>query len=357
MPFAMRAAVYYRNSDIRIEERPVPEIGPGELLVKTIACGLCSGEAMEWYHAPRAPKVMGHEPAGIVVAVGPGVTRFREGDRVFVNHHVGRLQSPEALRGHFTRDPAYARTNLDPGAMCEYFRAPAANVENDAHVLPANVSDEEAAIVEPWACVVGGLKVAGIQPGDTVAVVGAGFMGQGFVHMAPLMGAATIFALDFSDWRLEKACEMGATHVINPRIEPALEKMKDLNRGRGADAVIVTVPNVRALEMAYGLVATGGTLHLNAPPPATERWSIDPEHLYFNEITITTKYSADHRDTAQLLHWLAAGRVRPRPAITHRFPLEGVRTAMDLLLKADRSLKSIIYPHGVPAFAGSAPRE
>ena len=316
--------------------------------MRTVACGLCSGEAMEWYHVRRAPKVMGHEPAGVVVQVGEGVTRFKEGDRVFVNHHVGQLQSPEALRGHFTRDPFYAATHLDPGAMCQFFRAPAANVERDTHLLPESVSFEEAAAIEPWACVVGGLKVAGIQAGDTVAVVGAGFMGQGFVHMAPLFGAATVVALDHSDWRLERARALGATHTINPRSEDAPARLRELNGGRLADAVVVTVPNVRALESAYALVGVGGTLHLNAPPPSSERWSLDPEHLYFNETTITAKYSADHHDTAQLLRWMAAGRVRPGLAITHRFPLEGAQEAMDLLLKADRSLKSVIYPNGMP---------
>ena len=331
----------------------MPTIGPGELLVQTVACGLCSGEAMEWYHLRRAPKVMGHEPSGIVVAVGAGVSRFKEGDRVFVNHHVGRLQSPEALRGHFTRDPYYSETNLDPGAMCEYFRAPAANVEADTHLLPASISFEEAAVIEPWACVVGGLKVSGIRPGDTVAVVGAGFMGQGFVHMAPLVGAGTVIALDYSDWRLEKAREMGATQVINPKVEDASRKLRDSNGGRLADVVVVTVPNVRALDAAYALVGTGGTLHVNAPPASSERWSLNPEHLYFNEITITTKYSADHHDTDQLLRWMAAGRVRPSPAITHRFPLDGVQDAMALLVKADRSLKSIVYPNGLPEAHGA----
>ena len=352
MPRTMKAAVYYRNADIRVEERPVPRIGPGELLVKVVTCGLCSGEAMEWYHVPRAPKVMGHEAGGVVAEVGAGVTRFKEGDRVFVNHHVGRMQSPEALRGHFTRDPYYSKSHLDPGAMCEYYRAPKENVEADAHRLPDRISFEDAAVIEPWACVLGGLKVAGIKPGDTVAVLGAGFMGQGFVHMAPLFGAGRVIALDFSDWRLKKALELGADEIINPRTEKAKEKLFDLNQGRGADAVVVTVPSVTALEAAYELVGTGGTLHLNAPPPGTERWSLNPEHLYFSEITITTKYSADHRDTAQLISFLSSGKVRPGPAITHRFPLEGAQEAMNLLVKAGESLKSIIYPGGLPAEEG-----
>lgn len=345
----MKAAVYYNNRDIRIEERPIPEIGPDDILVKTVACGLCAGEALEWYHIHRAPKVMGHEPAGVVVQAGKNVTRFKEGDRVFVNHHVGRIQSPLALRGRFTLDPFYKQTNLDPGAMCEYFRAPGVNIETDAHLIPPHISFEEATILEPWGCVTGGLKVAGIKPGDTVAVVGSGFMGLGFIHLAPLFGAGTIFALDFSEWRLEKARELGATFTINPKEENAVEKLFDLTGGRGADTVIVTVPQTQAWELAYSLTGAGGTLHLAAPPPGNQNWTINPEKLYFSEITLTSKYSADHHDTYQVLRWLEAGRIKPRLALTHRFRLEDIRQAFDLLLAADKSLKSVIFPHGFDA--------
>lgn len=342
----MQAAVYYNNSDIRIEERAIPKVGPGDMLVKTVACGLCGGEAMEWYHAPRAPKVMGHEPAGIVIEVGKDVTKFKEGDRVFVNHHVGRIQSHLSLRGHFTRDPFYNKTELHPGAMCEYFLAPAINLETDTHIIPDHVSFEAATVMEPWGCVVGGLKVCGIQPGDTVAVVGNGFMGMGFIHMAALFGAGKIIALDFSDWRLAKAKELGADITINPKNEDAVEKLFDLTNGYGADTVIVTVPNTKAWEQAYALVGTGGTLHFGAPPPGDQNWTINPEKLYFSEVTFTSKYSADHHDTYQVLRWLDSGRIEPGLAITHRFPLDGIGKAFKLLVTADKSLKSIIYPNG-----------
>jgi L-iditol 2-dehydrogenase len=343
-----QAAIYYNNHDIRLEEVPVPEIGPGELLVKTIACGLCGGEALEWYHVRTAPKVMGHEPAGVIVAVGEGVQGFREGDRVFVNHHVACMVCHECQRGHYTLCETYRRTKIDPGAMCGYFRVPSANVTKDTLILPDSVSFEDATVCEPWGCVVGGLKATGIQLGDTVAVVGAGFMGAGFMHIAPLFGAAKIFALDLSDWRLQKSLEYGANFTINPNTEHPQDKLRDLNHGRLADAAIVTVPSVKAWELGLQLVGKGGSLHFGAPPPAEQAWTINPEKLYFSEARLSSKYSADHTDTRQVLSWIEARRVRPQLAITHRFALDGIRQAFDLLLQAGESLKSIIYPHGLP---------
>jgi L-iditol 2-dehydrogenase len=219
-------------------------------------------------------------------------------------------------------------------------------VETDTHILPDHVTFEDATVAEPWGCVVGGLKVSGIQPGDTVAVVGGGFMGQGFIHMAPLFGAGDVFGLDFSDYRLEKALEMGATHTINPKKENPVEKLKDLNHGRGADAVIVTVPNIAALNMALDLVGVGGTLHINAPASGKDMWQINPERLYFDEIVISNKYSADHRDINQVLSWLSSGRITPSKVITHRFLLDDTLEAMRLMVLADRSIKSVIYPNG-----------
>jgi L-iditol 2-dehydrogenase len=348
LPLTQPAAVYYNNQDIRIEEVVVPKIGPGELLVKTIACGLCGGEALEWYHIRTAPKVMGHEPTGIVVAVGAGVQGFKEGDRVFVNHHVACMSCHECLRGHYTLCAHYRKTRIDPGAMCRYFRVPADNVKHDTLLLPDVVSFEDATVCEPWGCVVGGLKATGIQPGDTVAVIGAGFMGAGFIHLAPLFGAGSIIALDFSDWRLNKSLEYGANYTINPNHENAVEKLRDLNHGRLADAVIVTAPSVKAWELGWQLTGKGASLHFGAPPPGEQIWTIQPEKLYFSETRFSSKYSADHTDTRQVLIWIESRRIKPQLVITHRFDLLGIHQAFDLLLEANVSLKSIIYPHGLP---------
>ncbi|MEO9781991.1 MAG: zinc-binding dehydrogenase [Sedimentitalea sp.] len=341
----MTTAVQYAIDDIRIEERPVPEIGPGELLLKTLACGLCGGETMAWYKTE--PKVLGHEPVGEVVEIGAGVTDYKIGDRLFVNHHVGRVNSHLSRRGHFTRDPFYKSMKLDPGGVCDYYRVTAQHLAMDAHKLPESISTEAAVTIEPWSCVLSGLKVCNIQPGDTVAVVGAGFMGQGFVHLAPLFGAGKVVALDFSDWRLAKAREFGATHTINPKAEDAVQAMRALNNGRLADTVIVIAPFAPAWDQALSLVEAGGCLHLGAPMPPGEQWVRDGNAAYFDQITVTSRYSSDHTDTYSYIRLLEAGRIKAEQAISHRFDIADTPEAFRMLVEAEKSLKIVVYPHGI----------
>ncbi len=353
MPEMMRAAVYHAIDDIRLEERPVPEIGPDDILLRTLACGLCGGEAMPWYKKAE-PKVLGHEPVGEVVEVGRNVRDFKAGDRLFVNHHVGRVRSHWSLRGHFTRDPFYSTTRLDPGGVCEYYRVTGDHLRMDVHRIPDSMSNEVATTIEPWSCVMGGLKVCNIQPGDTVAVVGAGFMGQGFIHMAPLFGAGKVVALDFSDWRLEKARELGATHTINPANTDPVQAMRDLNNGLLADTVVAIAPSPQAWDQALALTEVGGTLHLGAPLAPEVPWARDGNRAYFDEITVTSKYSSDHHDTYSYFRLLDAGRVRAEKAITHFFDIADAAEAFRMLVEARESLKIIVYPHGLPAHVTSS---
>lgn len=350
MSDTMKAAVYHGLDDIRIEERPVPTAGPGELVLRTLACGLCGGETMAWYKKSE-PKVLGHEPIGEVVEVGAGVTGYSLGDRLFVNHHVGRIDSHLSRRGHFTRDPFYSRMRLDPGGVCEYYRVSAQHLAMDAHKLPETISTEAAITIEPWSCVLSGLKVCHIQPGDTVAVVGAGFMGIGFTHLAPLFGAGRVVALDFSDWRLEQARRFGATHTINPKAGDPADALRAVNDGRLADTVVVIAPFPDAWASALSLVEVGGCLHLGAPLPPGTDWSRDGHAAYFDQITVTSRYSSDHTDTYSYIRLLQAGRIMADEAISHRFALEQAPEAFRLLVEAEKSLKIVVYPHGLPEAA------
>ncbi len=349
----MRAGMYYGPQDIRVEQRPVPEIGADEILVKVVATALCGGEAMEWYSTKAGGKVLGHEPVGIVERVGAQVTDWIPGDRVFVNHHVGRMLSHWSARGHETMDPFYKGNRLYPGAMTDYFRVSANHLRADTHRVPDHIPDDVATTIEPWSCVLAGLKACAIQPGDTVMVLGAGFMGLGFVHMAHLFGAGRVISSDFSSWRRDKALELGATDVLDAADDDLPARVREINGGLLADVVVTTAPTVAAWQSAITLVEPGGMIHLGAPGRPGTEWRLDAADQYFNEVTVTSKYSADHRSTYQYIRLLAAGQVDPRRAITHHFPLDDLPEAFRLLQAQGESLKIILYPDSASIPKGS----
>jgi len=340
----MRALIYYSNTDVRLETRPVPAVGPGELLVKTEACGLCGSETLEWYMIPQAPKVLGHEPTGVVAAIGEGTEGFRIGDRVFVHHHVGCMHCHVCLRGDFTLCDSYKRRGIDPGGCVEYFRVLADNTRFDTLVLPETVSFREGTIIEPLACVMRGVKMTPIRHGDTVAVVGVGFIGMCYIQLARLAPAARIVAVDLNEWRLAKALDLGATHVLNPEKGNAREQLRDLCGGNCADAVFVTAPNRKAWDLGLSLCGRGATVNFAGPLTADETWPTKPNELYFSETKLNFNYSASHIETRAALELIAARRVDAASLITHCFGFQGAREALQLHVAGDRSLKAVFVP-------------
>jgi L-iditol 2-dehydrogenase len=170
----MRVAMYYSNQDVRLEEMPTPQISPGEVLMRVEASGICGTDLLEWYRRHKAPLVLGHEVAGVITAVGDGVERYKEGDRICAAHHVPCNTCHYCLSGHHTVCDTLRQTNFDPGGFAEYIRLPHINVERGVFLLPENVSFEEGTFVEPLACVLRGQRLARLEPGQTVLVIGSG---------------------------------------------------------------------------------------------------------------------------------------------------------------------------------------
>ena len=351
----MKAAVYYNNQDVRLEDTLDPVIGPGELKVKIDSCGLCGGDTMEWYLVHKAPIILGHEPTGTVIEAGEGVTRFKPGDRVFIHHHVGCMSCHYCRRGYFTMCENFTRSHIYPCAFAEYIRVPAENVQHDVHLLPESMSFEEGTLVEPMACVVKGIKRAGIQPGDTVAVVGSGFIGLGFIQLARVWGAAKVVAFDLNAWRLDKARQLGADFVVNSSKEDGLEALKEINEGRGADSVIVTPNGIKPIEFGLKIAGKGATVHFFAPPHPDDELVLRPTgDLFFREITLTTTYSCNHIDTVQALRFIAGGQINAKEMITHRFGLDRVADGIALVKEAGASIKSVIKPALTPGLGEAA---
>jgi L-iditol 2-dehydrogenase len=337
----MKVARYYSRQDVRVEEVPVPKIGPGEMLVQVKACGLCGSDLMEWYVEKKAPEVLGHEPAGVVAEVGEGVTKFEVGDRVFVHHHVPCFTCHHCVRGHYTLCETFKATHLDPGGFAEYFRVPALNVQRDVLKLPAEMSFEQGTQIEPLATCIRGIERTGIQPGDTVVVIGAGVTGLMNMQLVNVYGAGKVIVTDFSPFRLDMARRLGADHALNAQ-EDVLTALEELNGGRKADVVIVTAGSIRAMEQGMALAGGGGTVLLFAPSHPEATLSVSPFHLLFSEITITSTYSCSHVETRQALKLIQGGRVNVEELITHRFDLTGVGEAINLAAEAGESMKILI---------------
>ncbi|MCU0821293.1 MAG: alcohol dehydrogenase catalytic domain-containing protein [Spirochaetes bacterium] len=235
----MRVAMYYSNNDLRIIDKPVPDIGDGEILMKVIASGICGSDVIEWYRRDKVPLVLGHEVAGEVVSVGKGVKYFKDGDRIASTHHVPCNTCHYCLNDHHTSCVTLQKgTHFDPGGFAEYLRIPAINVDRGTFHIPEGVTCEEASFMEPLACVVRGQKGAGVKPGQTVLVVGAGIAGLLHTGLARAGGAGPVFAADTIQSRLEMAKKMGADFSIRAD-EGMFEKIREKNEGRLADLVII----------------------------------------------------------------------------------------------------------------------
>jgi len=339
----MKVAKYYSRDDVRLEEMPLPEIRAGEILVQVKACGLCGSDLMEWYTKEKAPAVLGHEPAGVVVQAGAGVETFAAGDRVFVHHHVPCFTCHYCTRGSYTLCETFKATHLDPGGFAEYVRVPALNVERDVLQIPHDMPFDQATMIEPLATCIRGIARANIQPGDTVAVIGAGVTGLLHLQLARLYGAGRVVVTDFSDFRLDAARQLGADFAVDAR-QDVLAALKEVNEGRGADVVIVTAGSIEAMEQGMALAGGGATVLLFAPSPPEATLPVSPHRLLFSEITIVSSYSCAPVETRQALKLIRGGRIQVGELITHHFGLAEVGKAIHLAAQAGESLKIVITP-------------
>ena len=341
----MRAAMYYSNSDVRIEEVPRPEIGPGELLLRIDASGICGSDVMEWYRIQRAPLVLGHEVAGTVVEVGDGVTRFRESDRLVVTHHVPCNSCRYCLNGSHTVCDTLRATNFDPGGFCEYVRLPAINVDRGAIPIPPGVTLPEASVAEPLACVYRGQRRANLQPGQSVLVLGSGLAGLLHINLARAVGAGRIVSTDLSDFRLEAARRFGADETLRAdQFTP--DKLRDVNDGRLADVVIVATGARPALLQALDSVDRDGTVLFYAPTEPGVELPVSINDVFFrNGATLATTYAAAPGDLTTALDLIASGRVQVGDMISHRLPLEETGVGFQLTADASESLKVVVQPH------------
>jgi L-iditol 2-dehydrogenase len=336
--------MYYSNRDIRVEEMPMPDPGPGELLVKVWASGICGSDVMEWYRLDRAPLVLGHEICGQIIAVGEGVMRYKEWDRIAAAHHVPCNTCHYCLNGNHTVCDTLRGTNFDPGGFVEYVRLPAINVDRGVFILPDEMSYEEGTFIEPLACILRGQRRAGIQPGNSVLVIGSGIAGLLHIMLARTLGAGRVIATDINEYRLEAARRFGADATVSAE-EDLPARLLQVNEGRLADRVIVCTGATSALAQALKSVDRGGTVLIFAPtgPGITIPVSVN-ELFWRNDVTLTTSYAGSPADYQTALELIGTGTLPVHQMITHRLSLAETGLGFELVASAQNSIKVIIEP-------------
>jgi L-iditol 2-dehydrogenase len=321
----MRVARSLTLERTELQHDPDPEPGPGEVVCRVLACGVCGSDVLDWYVERKLPAVLGHEPAGEVVAVGAGVRGVAVGDRVILHHHAPCGECRRCRRGHETLCERFRSSGLDPGGFAERVRVPADLV--DELLVLDGLDPVAGTFVEPLACVLRSLDRAGVRPGDALLVMGAGVSGLLAVAAARARGVEAVWVREPRADRRAQALELGAEHHGNELVDVAL----------------VCTPSPAAIAEAAHYVAPGGTLCLYAPPSPGTPLGIDGELLFMRELAVTASYSAGPGDMRAALELLRAGRIDPEPLISHRFGLEDVGRALELT-RRHQALKVVIVP-------------
>ena len=340
----MRAATLYDVHDLRVDTVAIPELEPGDMLVRIAASGICSGDLMPWYIRRKAPLVLGHEPVGVVCTIGSGRDAcdrsgrmFRIGDRVAIHHHAPCLQCRACLHGDHVQCLTWKATRIYPGGIAEYVRVPVANLLDTLH-LPQSVAFEDAVLVEPLGCVIKSLRRARLHGDAIVYVVGLGVMG--LLHVALVRERNLhVYGSDYHADRRTVAQELGADAVFEP--ETALASLHAYTDGRGADVVVCGPGNAQALQHAVDACAPGGSVIMFTPLEPGYDFIFDQSSAYFRDISLISSYSCGPDDTAEALAALERGVVGSARIGAKLFPLEHTAQAYDAMMKAD-IIKSII---------------
>ncbi len=321
----MLAMVFHGANDLRLEPVPRPHVDAGSALVKVEAAAVCASD-IRIYKGDKAAKagtILGHELAAVVVEAGKDVSAVQVGDRVTMYPVIACGRCFYCQHGY--RNMCIARRTLGyeyDGGFAEYMLATREVLELGNLVkVPPGLSAEEAALAEPLACCINGLQVLGLQPGETIVIVGAGPMGLMLTKLARISGAGRIIVSEPNEQRLEVAGQMGADVKVNPTREDLPLKVKEATDGLGADAAVVTVGVPGVAWETLKAVRRMGRVNLFAGFPRGSEAKVDLNLVHYGMVTVTASQSTTLTQFQRALTLMATGKIDLKPLITHRFPL------------------------------------
>jgi L-iditol 2-dehydrogenase len=350
IPSTMLAAVYRGIDDIRLETVPVPEIGPGEILVRVHTCGICGTDLKKIATGSHsAPRIFGHETSGIVAAVGANVTQFVPGDRVMVFHHIPCGECYYCQNKTFAQCETYKKVGctagFEPsgGGFAEYVRVMDWIVRNGTVRIPEGISFDQACFVEPVNTCLKGIERIAIQPGETVLVIGQGPIGIILSVLAKRAGARVITS-DLYSQRLTISKAFGLDNLVDASRQDPVEITRSQTDGRGADAVILAAGSNSLIRTAVDAVRPGGRVLLFAQTQHSEA-IFDPAAVCMDEKTLIGSYSASIDLQDESVKLVMEREMPLEKLISHRFPLQQAVEALHLAAHPQPdSMKIVIEP-------------
>ncbi|MBI5086023.1 MAG: alcohol dehydrogenase catalytic domain-containing protein [Acidobacteria bacterium] len=347
----MMAAVYTGNGRIRVESVPVPEIGPGELLVRVEACGICHTDLKKVEHdLLPPPRIYGHETAGVVVAAGAGVTRFKRGDHVIAFHHIPCRACFYCSRKLYAQCETYKKVGITAGfepaggGFAQYIRIMDWIVKDGVELVPDGVPFEVASFVEPVNTCHKAVVQMDPQPDDVVLIQGQGPIGLLFTMLVKRTGA-TILATDTIPERRALAKRFGAQEAWDPRQVDVAARCKQMTSGRGVDQVMVAASAREIVGQAIASSRPGGKILLFAQTSDTERIELSGADICKLERTVLGCYSASVDLQAESARLVFSGEIPVGELISHRLPLNEISQGINLALHPDgKSLKIMVQP-------------
>lgn len=347
----MQAAVYVGDGDVDIREVPLPQIGPGELLVRVEACGICHTDLKKIEHdLLPAPRIYGHETAGVVAAAGAGVTKFAPGDRVVAFHHIPCRDCFYCRRKLYAQCDGYKKVGITAGyepaggGFAQYIRIMDWIVRDGVEKIPEGVPFDVASFVEPVNTCLKASVEMDPQPGDLVLIQGQGPIGLIFTMLVRRTGAR-IVATDTIPERLALARRFGAEFAWDPREVDVAAECNRLTGGRGADQVFVAASARGIVDEAMRATRPGARVLLFAQTSDTERIELSGADICKGERILLGVYSASADLQAESARLVFSGDLPVGDLISHRLPLNEIREGIRLALHPDgKSLKIMVQP-------------
>ena len=341
----MRAVKLYRDMNepdevkqvkfIPVTDWPVPEIGPGEMLMKMERASIC-GTDMRILNGTktkdvRYPSVVGHEMSGTIVELGEGVTNYKVGDRVCVANvcACGKCAMCRIGRSNVCLNRQAIGYEFD-GGFEEYVRLPKIAVDNGNIIkMPDHVSFAEGAIIEPLSCCLRGQRNANVKEGDCVVVIGAGPIGLMHTMLAKAAGARKVIVSELSEFRREKALEVGATRVVDGGKEDLAAIVKEETDGVGADVIIMTFGVPKLVNECLKIARKGGSIVLFAGFAKGLTIEIDPNLIHYGELNVTGSSAYKLQDYKDAAEWVFTGKMNLKAIVTHVYKIEQFQEAYE----------------------------